>query len=264
MRIGSRFHPVLILLLLLGLPGLLVIASRSGIAPLRSIADSALAPLERAVEYTRSFASIKNDNEELRLLATHLAIENFYLKEYRFENRRLRRLLEFREETRYELIPVRVVARTGGRGAETWRIDKGERDQIEPGMAVVTHRGLVGAIDEVLPHSSSIRTLRNQDMRVSAVDQRSRVVGILAWQFPHGFRLLDVPSNADLVEGDGVISSGLGGVFPPGLPLGSVSEAREVRGEVFRQISIDPEVDFALLEEVYVVRATDLNPINEE
>lgn len=263
MRLRPPYHPLLLLLLLVGGLGLLVLGQRSRLVPLRTFADKALTPIERGVEYVRAFANIKGENDELRLLATHLAIENFYLKEYRFENKRLRRLLDFREENRFSLIPVRVIARTGGRGAETWRIDKGTRDGIEGGMAIVSHRGLVGRIVNVLPKSASIRTLRNQDVRVSAVAQRSRVVGILAWQFPHGFRLLDVPANADLQNGDQIVSSGLGGVFPPGIPLGRVETARELRGRVFRHVEVEPQVDFSLLEEVYVVREGEMGPDGE-
>lgn len=254
MRLRPPYHPLALLLLFVCGMGLLVLGQRSRLVPLRTFADRVLTPVERAVEYARAFADVKGENDELRLLATHLAIENFYLKEYRFENKRLRRLLDFREENRFSLIPVRVIARTGGRGAETWRIDKGSLEGIEGGMAIVSHRGLVGRITDVLPKSASIRTLRNQDVRVSAVGQRSRVVGILAWRFPQGFRLLDVPANADMRNGDMVVSSGLGGLFPPGIPLGRVKEAREVRGRVFREVIVEPQVDFSLLEELYVVR----------
>ncbi len=255
MRLRPPYHPVILVLLVLGGLGLLVLGQRSRLKPLRSFADSALTPIEKGVDYVRAFTEVKRDNEELRLLATHLAIENFYLKEYRFENRRLRKLLSFREENRFELLPVRVVARTSGRGAETWKIDKGSKDGIVSGMAIVSHRGLVGRIVDVLGSSASIRTLRNQDVRVSAVSQRSRVVGILSWRFPRGFRLLDVPSNGDMQTGDQIVSSGLGGVFPPGIPLGRVKAAREKRGRIFREVEVEPAVDFSLLEEVYVVRA---------
>jgi rod shape-determining protein MreC len=254
MRLRPPYHPLFLLLVFVCGLGLLALGQRSRLDPLRIVADRVLTPLERGVDYARAFAEIKKENDELRVLATHLAIENFYLKEYRFENKRLHRLLSFREENRFKLIPVRVVARTGGRGAEMWRIDKGAREGIEAGMAIVSHRGLVGRIVDVLEGSASIRTLRNQDVRVSAMDQRSRVVGILAWQFPRGFRLLDVPAHADMQAGDQIVSSGLGGVFPPGIPLGRVKSAGEKRGRVFRDVVVEPHVDFSLLEEVYVVR----------
>lgn len=252
MRFGPRHSIGLVLLLVLVL-GLLSLGRRSPVVPIRNVADRALSPVERGAAYLRSFGSLRAKNEELRFLATQLAIENFYLKEYRFENHRLRRLLGFLEETRFSLQPARVVARAGGRTADTWKIDKGERAGIAPGMAVINHRGLVGRIEQVLPASASIRTLRNLDVRVSAVDQRSRVVGILSWEFPRGFRLLDVPAPADIAPGDRVVSSGLGGVFPPGIPLGTVKETKASRGQVFQEVTVEPEVDFSLLEEVYVV-----------
>lgn len=251
-----RFRPsysIWIFVLLIVVLGLLAVGQRSPFAPLRNTANLVLSPLERGISYLRSFGAIVEKNEELRLLATRLAVENFYLKDYIFENNRLRRLLGFLEEARFSLLPVRVVARTGGRGASTWKINKGLNDGILPDMAVVNHRGLVGRIENAYPNSASIRTLRNPDVRVSAVDQRSRVVGILAYDFPWGFRLLDVPSTSDLRPGDRIVTSGLGGIFPPRIPLGTVKQTSVARGRVFQEIRIEPEVDFSLLEEVYVV-----------
>ncbi|NNE09704.1 MAG: rod shape-determining protein MreC [Gemmatimonadetes bacterium] len=262
MRLRPSYHPLIYAFVLVVLLGGLVLAQRSSYAPVSLFADRVLAPVERGIDFVRRFAAIQKQNEELRLLATHFAIENFYLKEYGYENQRLRRLLQFREENRFELLPVRVIARTGGRSAESWRVDKGERQQIRPGLAVVTYRGLVGVTDEVYPGSSIVRTLRNQDVRVSAVGQRSRVVGILAWRYPGGFRLLDVPSHADLAAGDRIVSSGLGGVFPPGLPLGHVREVKRTRGQVFLDVAIEPDVDFSLLEELYVVESADFDSLD--
>jgi len=252
MRLRPR-HTVWLLPALVVLLGLLAVAQRSAVGPVRNAADRALSPLERGVTYLRSFGALREKNEELRFLATQLAVENFYLKDYRFENRRLRRLLGFLEETRFRLLPVRVVARTGGRVADTWKIDRGSRDGIRPDMGVVNHRGLVGRIDRVEESSASIRTLRNEDLRVSAVDQRSRIVGILSYRFPGGFRLLDVPASSDMKEGDQIVTSGLGGVFPPRIPLGTVKKAERKRGRVFQEVEVEPVVDFSLLEEVYVV-----------
>ena len=246
-------HTIWLTLALVLFLGVLSLGRRSPFGPLRNTSDRVLAPVEKAVAYGRSFGTLKEKNEELRYLATQLAIENFFLKEYRFENRRLRRLLGFLEETRFTLLPARVVARTGGRTADTWKIDGGEGVGIVEGMAVINHRGLVGRIERVLPASSLVRTIRNLDVRVSAVDQRSRVVGILGWQYPRGFRLLDIPATADLAVGDRIVSSGLGGVIPPGIPLGRVSGVEISRGDVFQEVRIESEVDFSLLEEVYVV-----------
>ncbi|MFH1681123.1 MAG: rod shape-determining protein MreC, partial [Candidatus Eisenbacteria bacterium] len=192
-------------------------------------------------------------NRELHRTVMDLAIENFYLKEYRYENRRLRRLLGFLEETPFGLLPSRVQTRGAGRSAETWKIDKGSADGVREGMAVINHRGLVGRVDRVLARSASVRTLRNPDVRVSALADRTRVVGVLSWQPQRGFRILYVPNSADLGTGDRIVTSGLGGVFPPGLPLATVRAAVQGRSHVFQEVWVDPDVDFSLLEELYVI-----------
>jgi rod shape-determining protein MreC len=247
------YHPIGLLLIVVLLLGVLALGRVSPFRVVRDGANRALAPVEEAAAYLRTFGKLREKNERLRSLAVHLAIENFFLREYRFENARLRRLLGFLEEARFRPLPARVVARTGGRATDVWKIDKGARDGIEVGMAVMNYRGLVGRIDQLFPSSAAIRTLRNQDVRVSALNQRSRVVGILAWEHPGGFRLRDIPATADVERGDRIVSSGLGGVFPPGIPLGRVTEVKRSRGRVFLEADVEPEVDFSLLEEVYVV-----------
>ncbi|MBM3320753.1 MAG: rod shape-determining protein MreC [Candidatus Eisenbacteria bacterium] len=252
MRVRPRdtLWPIVVAVVLLGL---LALARRSPIGPVRDVSDRILSPLENLIGDARSFGSLQSRNEELRRVATELAIENFHLKEYRYENRRLRRLLGFLQETPFRLLPSRVQTRSAGRSAETWKIDKGSADGVREGMAVINHRGLVGRVEIVLGRSASVRTLRNPDVRVSAVVDRTRGVGILAWQPRRGFRLLHVPNSASVEPGDRIVTSGLGGVFPPGLPLGTVRAAVPGRSHVFQEVWIAPEVDFSLLEEVYVV-----------
>lgn len=84
-------------------------------------------------------------------------------------------------------------------------------------------------------------------------------MGILAWGHPGGFHLRDIPATADVESGDRIVSSGLGGVFPPGIPLGRVTEVERLRGRVFLEAQVESEVDFSLLEEVYVVLGAEEN-----
>jgi rod shape-determining protein MreC len=250
LRLRYSFWPVVLLLVAFGL---LSLARRAPFAPLREGSDRILSPLENLVAEARSFGSLRKRNEELGFLAAQLSIENFHLKEYRYENRRLRRLLGFLRETPFRLLPARVQTRGGSRSAEAWKIDKGSGDGVREGMAVIAHLGLVGRVEKVLDGSATVRTLRNPDVRVSALVERTRVVGILAWQPRRGFRLLDVPNSADIAPGDRIVTAGLGGVFPSGLPLGTVRAARLGKSHVFQEVWIRPEVDFSVLEELYIV-----------
>ncbi|RPJ42612.1 MAG: hypothetical protein EHM19_10160, partial [Candidatus Latescibacterota bacterium] len=121
-RLRYSLGPILLLVLL---GGLLALAARSPFRPLRTAAGRILSPLESIVSDWRSLGTLRQQNSELRYLATELALENFYLKEYRYENRRLRRLIGFLRETPYRLLPARVETRSATRSAEVWKIDKG-------------------------------------------------------------------------------------------------------------------------------------------
>jgi rod shape-determining protein MreC len=110
----------------------------------------------------------------------------------------------------------------------------------------------------VNPVTSWVSTLLSPECAVSALDQRSRVRGIVRWRYPAGLSLQLAAAGSDIVEGDEIISSGLGGVFPKGLEIGSVDGVEERLGELFRRVSVRAAVDFDRLEEVAVLtRETD-------
>jgi len=183
------------------------------------------------------------------------------LLELQKENYRLREMLDFKERTEYELLPAEVIARDPGYWFETITINKGYADGVEQDMAVVTSEGLAGNIYFVSRNSSKVLLLTDSRRAVSALVQRSRepgTVGVVeGYPEMKGYlRMINLPPEANIQPGDTIISSGLGGVFPKGLVVGSVLEIDKDHYGLLQRAIVKPAVDFNRLEEVFIVKET--------
>jgi rod shape-determining protein MreC len=232
---------------------LLFLGSVARIALLRNVANAVLTPPQALLRSVAAGVRLPSENARLRRAAARLAVENFALREAGVENARLRRLLDFSAASGFRLEPAAVVARDAGRFGRALKIAKGSRSGVRVDMPVVSHEGLVGRVVEALGDAAFVQTLEDPDFRASALVQRSRAVGILEWEAGRGARLANVPHHADVEQGDLVVTSGLGEIFPKGILVGRVDRVSYDEGHLFRKIEVDAFVKFGLLEEVFVV-----------
>jgi rod shape-determining protein MreC len=220
----------------------------------RTMMVSVLAPVQKGISWFHQVGDFLAQNRRLRRLNTELALENQILREAQLENVRLRQLLSFRE--REQLRPIllaEVIAREPDRQMNSILIGAGRDRHLRRNMPVVTARGLVGKVVEVLPRTSLVQLLMDRNCPVSAMIQRTRISGLLTYRGGTTFRLENVPWRMDVREGDLVISSGLGKLFPKGLSLGRVSRVHTHERSLFKDITVEPSVDFNSLEEVFVI-----------
>ncbi len=211
--------------------------------------------------HVKELEGVREENRKLHLRVMELSLKNFWLNEERLENRRLRELLDFRSELKYKVIPADLVAAEPNRRHFSVLINKGSEEGIKRNMPVVNMHGLVGKTVDVSPHTSVVQLIIEPTFRVSALDQRSRVYGIIRPGSGFTLRLGNVPLTEDVEVGDGVISSGLGGIFPPGIKIGRVTaiESQESLSKenfsfgIFKRINVRPSVDLSSLEEVFVL-----------
>jgi len=191
---------------------------------------------------------------------TQLQIESDALQTERIENVRLRRLLHLEERHPYNLVAASVVARSLDRLGGSLTIDKGTSDGVEPGRAVLTPDGLVGRAERSTPHETRVLTLLNRDCAVAARIERSRVDGVLEWEFGSQpvLNLHYVSSQEDVKVGDRVVTSGLGGIFPVGIRIGTVAKVALDPNGLMKEILVDPAVNFRSVEEILVYTPSDL------
>ena len=187
------------------------------------------------------------DAENRRLRAELAA-----LTEARQENRRLRALLDFAEETRLPTLAARVIAEDASSWFRTIEIDRGSADGIAEGQPVVNAAGLIGRVVRTSPHSARVLLITDASSAVAVLVQDQRIRGVCRGQ--GGTLALDFALVQEVIQvGDGVITSGLGGVFPKGLLVGYVSGVQREQFGLFQTIEVAPAVDFTRLEEVLVL-----------
>jgi rod shape-determining protein MreC len=197
----------------------------------------------------KEVGALRTQNKELRAV-------NQTLRDLEEENNRLRRSLAYRERAQFKLLPARVVVRDAGTWWNLVMIDKGFKDGVDADMPVVTEEGLVGKTTTVAAHMSTVVLLADETCRVAANVEGTREQGIargerLSTESAPRVGLHFLSKNAALQRGQRVVTSGVGGVFPKGLPVGAIErfESRPLDGYA----TLVPAVDFSQLEDLFVV-----------
>ena len=209
----------------------------------------------------KELEGVREENRKLQDKVIELSLRNSWLSEEHLENQRLRNLLEFRSELEHKVIPAEVLATEPNRRQFSVLIDKGSADGVGRNMPVVNVYGLVGKVVEVSSHSSVVQLMIDPNFRASAQDQKTRVFGIIKARASSSLRLDNVSLREDIKVGDRVITSGLGGIFPPGIKIGVVtgveSEKTPAKEDryfgIFKTIEVTPYADFSSLEELFVL-----------
>jgi rod shape-determining protein MreC len=196
---------------------------------------------------------VKQENIELKAEIERLReINNRYL-EYRQENQRLRRLLEFKQQANIMVVPAQIIGKDPSSWFRTVIIDKGSDDGINKNQAVVTHQGVVGHIIETTPSAAKVLLICDQNSSVAVLIQRNRAEGIMVGGRKGRCKINYLARTADIQPGDVVITSGLGGIFPKGLMVGKVTQVKKKSYGLFQDAEVQPEVDFSKLEEVLII-----------
>lgn len=205
----------------------------------------------RAVELVRA----RDDVRLLRAQADELLHVSARLAEVEGENARLRDLIGLRERLAGEMVAARVIGRDATGVARTLAIDRGTAAGILEGAAVVAPAGVVGHVFAVGRTAARVLLVTDHNSGVDGLIQRTRATGIVKGRLDAGCGLEYVKRTEDLQVGDLVVTSGLDGVFPKGLPIGRVTVVDKRGQGLFQDAIVTPHVDFERLEEVLVARA---------
>jgi len=200
---------------------------------------------------------VRNENALLKREIDTLRVENYRYRELLTTNRRLQKLLQFKNTINWPVLAVQVIGRDPTGWFKSVLIDKGKKSGLKINMPVVNAGGVVGRLVSVSPNYAKVLLIIDQNSAVDCIIQRSREKGIVKGLSSKICRLDYVVKTSDVVVGDIVITSGLGGVFPKGLPVGEVTEVNSISGGLFKDIKIRPMVDFSKLEELLLILKED-------
>lgn len=197
---------------------------------------------------------VRRDNQFLREEVRQLRVELGELRETALEHARLSRLLQLDKRVETEAVVARVIGKDTTNWFRSILINTGTNRGIQRHMAVVTNEGLVGRVVEVTALSSRVQLITDPESAVGVLIQRSRAIGVAAGSQDGAIRVEYLPLMADVTVGDRIITSGMGGIFPKGIPVGQVvRSSRPTNGTLFQLVEAQPYTDFSRLEEVMVL-----------
>lgn len=231
------------------------------------IAISFVAPFQKGVVHLIRFireiwsdyfflVTVAKENADLRRALSLAHEKTNQYTEIELSNSRLRRLLNFQKTMTDQVLACEVIGKDPSSWFKTAIIDKGRSDGLDRGLPVVMPEGVVGQVIDVSSHYSKVLLMIDQNSAVDAMVQRTRDRGIVKGESTGQCVFKYALRKNDIRVGDVIVSSGLDGVFPKGLRIGSVSEVIKGNAGIFQDVTVTPYVDFEKIEELLVV----LNP----
>ena len=235
--------------------------------PIAHVLLDGLAPFQNAFTWLRSrtrgvwtgyisLVGIRRDNQQLRERVATLESELVRLSELEQANRRLAELLQFRAAMRGAAYGARVIGRDPLPWFRTLTVDRGERDGVRRGLAVLSPQGVVGQIAEVSRTAARVLLLTDHNSGIDAIVQRSRARGIVQGAREQGCHMNYLRQDEDVAVGDRVVTSGMDGIFPKGVLIGEVVEVTRRHRGLLQAAVIRPSAPLEQIEEVLIVEAT--------
>lgn len=251
-------------ILLLALGGYLTPISRVAFSPFIS-AQTWLASRYLAIRdfmtAPRDVARLTQLNEQLEAEVARLQSQIIELQQQNSELEVLSALLDFaRTHAENEYITAAVIGRDISPFLHYVIINRGSDDGLRRGMPVVSSQGLVGRVAAVTADGARVQLITDPDTAINVRIQPSGAEGLLQGSITGDMTIEAIPQDANVQTGDLILTSGLGGNYPPDMLIGQVSSIRQRPVELFQTASVEPVVDFSQLEIVLVI--VNFKPIN--
>lgn len=265
----KKYRP-LIVIVILAIIGFLIWPT-GALKPIKNGFFVAIKPFSIAGNFTVDRISLFFKNfthlgqlakENQQLIKENLALQSqlSVLKEAQHENEILKKEIGFYNENNLvnqgnlELLPANIIGRTTTGYLKSIVIDRGTKDQVKTGQAIVSQGYLVGTVTEAMENTSEVRLITDYDSLVPVILEDSRGTGLLRGGLA-GLTVEDIPLNVNIKPGEQVITSGLGGEMPFGIMVGKVGEVVSKKSEIFQKVTLDSPIQIFYLEFVFVVRS---------
>jgi len=255
---------LLVVSLLLGVT--LILRQTDHMGPVYNLAGRLVVPVQytfsrivnnvrQKVQTLTQIQTLEAQKRELEETVSQLMMRTIELEEAQIELETLREHLEFKEANpEFDMLAAEVIGHEPSNLVQFLIIDRGAQDGIEPGMPVISSRGLVGRITEVNQGWSKILLLVDTSSSVNAMVQRSRAAGVVQGRTVRKLTMRYISQLESVQEGDIILTSGLGGNFPKHLVIGQVVQVDQNDVDMFQEAEIRSAVDFQRLEIVMIIR----------
>ena len=209
------------------------------VAPILDVVGQPIKTINSGIDQIKHIYSVFNINQTLRDERDRLLHWQALARKLEMENRALKGLLNFETGPEARFVASRVVADPGGAFAHSLILNAGKRAGIRKGQAVVTGDGLVGRISGVGYRSSRLLLITDLNSRIPVLIEATRTRAVMAGSNTGRPRLIHLPTGAMAAIGDRIVTSGHGGVFPVGLPVGVVTTAADTGIEIQPYVNRD-------------------------
>lgn len=221
--------------------------------PVRYLGSIVVAPFQGLGNVFANLTADQQTLSELQAEVEQLRAENVELTENAASVERLQALLDLQDVYSLQSTGAHIISGSTDSWSSTVTIDKGSASGITAGMPVLTSAGVVGQVISCSETSSVVRLLSDESSSISAMLQESRAQGMLSGSSSGEVRLTLVRTNQQVEVGDVVVTSGLGGVFPKGLPVGEVTSVSSDPADTYYDIVVELYANPTTSEEVLVV-----------
>ena len=201
----------------------------------------------------KSLAIVSEENQFLREKNLQLNLQLESILYAADENENLRELLDFKRETKLKIIAASIINKGIQTNIKSLTIDVGSGDNVFTNQAVLTPHGVIGKTIQVGEKSAIVQSISDNNFRLSVRIMPSGAVGILRWFDNNICKVYEVQKNVDVNIGDRVITSGFSKIYPPKLPVGTVSGVYDERGSYQKVINVNIQNDFESIQNVFIV-----------
>lgn len=222
-------------------------------APLQTGVTYLVQPFSNFWSYVRDITRLRADNRRLRKEVTSLKRQVVDLEEMSRENKRLQGLLGLKDDLDYTFLAAPVIGKEASGWQSVVEIGRGSNSGVKKDSPAVSDKGVVGKVAIVTGNAALVQLIDDSRSGVSAQIQKTGEVGVVSGNLEGELRLRFVKKDSPLKKGDVVITSGLGGVYPKGLLLGSVDEISSRPYSLYKEVTVKAAADFSGLEEVMII-----------
>lgn len=231
----------------------------SAINPLQKVVYTIGDRIKESLDFFLNFSNVKNENKDLTKENTELKNKLLEYDKLKEENDRLREVLNFKNsKDNYEYIGTEIIGYSGESFSDGYIIDKGEKDGLKKDMVVISDKGLVGQVTSTGSNWAIVESLLNENIAVSVMVNSTReTTGILkgyVTRTNNGLtKVTNLPLDSEIKEGDVILTSGLGQIYPKEIRIGEVISVESDEIKVMKTAIVKPYVDFNKLEELFVI-----------
>ncbi|MGN0026306.1 MAG: rod shape-determining protein MreC [Clostridium sp.] len=231
----------------------------SAINPLQKVVYSISDKVKGTLDFFLNFSTVKGENKELTKENVELKNKLLEYDKLKEENDRLREVLNFKNsKDNYDYIGTEIIGYSGESFSEGYIIDKGENDGLKKDMVVISDKGLVGQVTSTGSNWAIVQSLLNENIAVSVMVNSTReTTGILkgyVTRTNNGLtKVTNLPLDSEVKEGDVILTSGLGQIYPKEIRVGEVISVESDEIKVMKTAIVKPYVDFNKLEELFVI-----------